>query len=529
MAQASVANMQIEEAYDAACLDLQGDYNETIETDNESSENHILQQLMVEIEADLSKVSRMNNRKTGNWTERMERSEESWEAIRPTLFEYSVASAAPPKHKDCFHCGERSGVVRCWQCGPSCMLCAQCDIKIHTMVALHNRDIWTGSCFLSVSPTQYVDENTHDIVEIECPIPLTVPKVCPSCGVKGDMDVYKSGEAKRIIVTMSGRYDLSDAHVVCLACHTVFADVFHETVSEGFWPGSAGRRSAYLFHQDVFKFFIHLKFFNPGMSQSGFLKTLEQISLLNGRIPTINPTAFSKALSEWKYCQYEKQKLKGVPLLDCPACYSNQHSVHIDGNKKLYRFSKVPRGSRKSYYDGAFIAKNEDVDDHLALIGYFDETLMRDDQCGSTRWKAAKAVSRTMPSLDETGLEVGGCRHAIAQKAVNMFRGEIYGYAHYLHTKVFAPRNVSYFWEDIVCKYWPWARNKEHLFPGSMDMIPCLSVMHGKAHSWPCGIIWGGRWQDGAAGGSGEDMEQLFSNLSRWAFSTKNVKCSWQR
>ena len=27
-----LANMQIEEAYDAACLDLQGDYNETIET-----------------------------------------------------------------------------------------------------------------------------------------------------------------------------------------------------------------------------------------------------------------------------------------------------------------------------------------------------------------------------------------------------------------------------------------------------------------------------------------------------------------
>ena len=130
--------------------------------------------------------------------------------------------------------------------------------------------------------------------------------------------------------------------------------------------------------------------------------------------------------------------------------------------------------------------------------------IKRDDHCGSTRWKAAKAVSRTMPSLDETGLEIGGCRHAIGQKAVNMFRGEMYdymycvllyydncysyGYAHYLHTKVFAPRNVGYFWEDIVCKYWPWARNKEHLFPGSMDMIPCLSVMHGKAHSWPCEV-----------------------------------------
>lgn len=31
----------------------------------------------------------------------------------------------------------------------------------------------------------------------------------------------------------------------------------------------------------------------------------------------------------------------------------------------------------------------------------------------------------------------------------------------------------------------------------------------------------GGRWQDGAAGSSGEDMEQLFSYLSRWGFPTK--------
>ena len=31
-----------------------------------------------------------------------------------------------------------------------------------------------------------------------------------------------------------------------------------------------------------------------------------------------------------------------------------------------------------------------------------------------------------MANLDETGLSVGGCRHTIAQKAVNMFRGEMY-------------------------------------------------------------------------------------------------------
>lgn len=45
--------------------------------------------------------------------------------------------------------------------------------------------------------------------------------------------------------------------------------------------------------------------------------------------------------------------------------------------------------------------------------------------CGTTRWKAAKAASKTMVHLDETGLEVGGCRHGLGLKALNMFRGEM--------------------------------------------------------------------------------------------------------
>jgi len=45
--------------------------------------------------------------------------------------------------------------------------------------------------------------------------------------------------------------------------------------------------------------------------------------------------------------------------------------------------------------------------------------------CGTSRFKAAKESSKTMKSLDETGLIVAGCRHVVAQKAVNMFRGEL--------------------------------------------------------------------------------------------------------
>ena len=63
-----------------------------------------------------------------------------------------------------------------------------------------------------------------------------------------------------------------------------------------------------------------------------------------------------------------------------------------------------------------------------------------------------------------------------------------HGYAHYLHTRIFALLQVKYLWEDVVCKYWPWAKSKMHLFQlGTMK--PCLPVMHAKAHSWHCQVL----------------------------------------
>ena len=135
------------------------------------------------------------------------------------------------------------------------------------------------------------------------------------------------------------------------------------------------------------------------------------------------------------------------------------------------------------------------------------QTTGSDGLCGTTRWKAAKTVSKTMPNLDETGLEVAGCRHALALKAVNMFRGEMYvlifmldiidqitlprrfGYPHYLHTKIFSEAKCV--WADVMCQYWPWALSKANSCPEAREAMssqPCLSVMHAKAHSWHCQV-----------------------------------------
>lgn len=99
--------------------------------------------------------------------------------------------------------------------------------------------------------------------------------------------------------------------------------------------------------------------------------------------------------------------------------------------------------------------------------------------CGESRWKAAQNTARQKKNLDETGLEIAGCRHGLAQWAVNMFQGEIYGYANYIQAKKMLPAGVRFFWEDIVCRYWKWASKigREE----TKTMRPALSVMHAKA------------------------------------------------
>ena len=81
-----------------------------------------------------------------------------------------------------------------------------------------------------------------------------------------------------------GRYDLADVYVTCDACNTIFDDQLSDVVTKGYWPGSVSKRSQYLFDQDLFRFFDLLQKNNPGLSQSGFLRTLEQFSSARGRV-----------------------------------------------------------------------------------------------------------------------------------------------------------------------------------------------------------------------------------------------------
>ena len=59
----------------------------------------------------------------------------------------------------------------------------------------------------------------------------------------------------------------------------------------------------------------------------------------------VNTTSFNRAFKEWKFCKFELEKLAGKNWMECPPCSIHQHSGHVDGNSKLYRFMSAGRYS----------------------------------------------------------------------------------------------------------------------------------------------------------------------------------------
>ena len=107
-------------------------------------------------------------------------------------------------------------------------------------------------------------------------------------------------------------------------------------------------------------------------------------------------------------------------------------------------------------------------------------------QCGGANWRAANEAGRRKTNLDETGLEICGCRHELAQRAVSMFVGEIYGYVYSIQSEFMIPNQVEFFWEDVVCFYWPWLMKRRPDY--GEQMKPALSLMHVKLHSPQCRV-----------------------------------------
>ncbi|XP_069176405.1 uncharacterized protein [Procambarus clarkii] len=327
-------------------------------------------------------------------------------------------------------------------------------------------------------------------------------------------------EVSRHAVPVEGRYDLYLPIFECQECgYSLPADA--KMLYDGGYFCSSARKSNTFFSTKLLNNWHFLKRNSPGLSMKSLLIALQALGSRNGRDGCINFEAAKRTFQEWRFMQYELANVQSYNKNVCPACHTNPFAIHIDGNKKLFRYEKVGRGLRESYYSESVFAADNDVTNHL---NHIESLKTKNSQnCGVSLWKAARNEPYTHKSLDQTGISLASCRHGVILKMCNMTRGEVFGYAHYLHINYF--KSAKYICQDIICQYWPWAlkiqeKNKKFTLLGTK---PFLGVLHAKAHAWYCQVLYGGRWQHGSGLTTGEETEQIFSYMSRYNSTTKNM------
>eukprot|EP00795_Rhopilema_esculentum_P015807 gene15807-7112_t len=436
--------------------------------------------------SELEGSSKENRSQRQTWFERNDAALTKWENVRQELVESLIHSQYIEKGAVCHYCNEREASIICKQCKGRKHLCFVCDDVIHSAAPLHDRLFYTEKRLKKLTPCQGIN-SAGDIINV-------------------------------------GRFDLFKFLLRCNNCNfevDIFSDVPY-IIASRYWPGTVDT-ATFLFDEDMFISWDSFRLRMPGSSEYGFLNSLSDISKDNNRISRIQKDAFSKAFKEFKYLQYELCRIKEFDSFQCPPCHISQHAAIFDGNMKTYRYKSGGRKMRESYYKDKFFCKNEDVSSVIDSIYQNPRSSKNKDNesslCGSSRWLAARNKQQNGGTRDETGLELVSCRHCIAQKAVNMFRGEIFGYAYYLQKNF--KYDARFYFSDVACRYWKWL--------GKIDIqlythqTPAIGMLHVKGHPPACEVLYGGLWKRGSGYTIGEEDEQVFSYLSRTGVTTKHM------
>ncbi|XP_045024594.1 uncharacterized protein LOC123469605 [Daphnia magna] len=225
-------------------------------------------------------------------------------------------------------------------------------------------------------------------------------------------------------------------------------------------------------------------------------------------------------------------KILSRQVMVCKAYGVKPKALHVDGNFKLYRWrlSYIKDRSR-SLFNSDIIHSDEDVKSHVESIDSVKPRGKGKDTCGDSAYTAGRLESNRKKNMDQTGVLMGSCRHGVILGAANMDRGETYRHVHFLNSKI----SCDFFCQDVVCKYFPFAeeigktKGLERFAKVTQNCTGFLSRWHGKTHSWPCQLLWGGSWKLHAAATTGEEQEQVFSTMSRYSNTTRYMSDASRR
>ena len=81
-----------------------------------------------------------------------------------------------------------------------------------------------------------------------------------------------------------GRFDLNKAVIHCKRCNDIAPSwTLAGVVHAGYWPGSP-TDTTYVFDQRLFQLWDSLQKRMPGTSETSFIRALEDVSLMKGRV-----------------------------------------------------------------------------------------------------------------------------------------------------------------------------------------------------------------------------------------------------
>jgi hypothetical protein len=89
-----------------------------------------------------------------------------------------------------------------------------------------------------------------------------------------------------------GRFDLRASGFHCMECKLFIDADKNDYIFSGFWPASTTAPISYLFSEEVFLMWHHLRHKSPLNSENMFISTLQEISDEFGRVYTNEKIVF---------------------------------------------------------------------------------------------------------------------------------------------------------------------------------------------------------------------------------------------
>ena len=90
------------------------------------------------------------------WEKRRQNLEENWANSRSHLLHSLMFRETVPVNVNCCKCRLQKSVVHCTTC--SKLMCSECDSKVHSKYAFHNRQAWLNGYYEGIP-------NNHSVVD----------------------------------------------------------------------------------------------------------------------------------------------------------------------------------------------------------------------------------------------------------------------------------------------------------------------------------------------------------------------------